>query len=1252
MALASITDTDNIGLYASNKVIRVFDISAIQVDIAINHAGEYIPNGLMYALKEHEKTIFRHVKAFPHRPLERVEPLVIRANAGDYVEINFENTLDFPASMHIQGLRYDVLDADGTVAGNNPSSIAQPGETIKYRWFAEREGIFFFNDLANPTSLETGSNARGLWGALIVQAPGSTWTDPVTGKELKSGLYADIHHPTLPDFREYTLFFHDETEVNKRETLSSGSHKGHTDSHAGHHHPGNHGGSGLGNPGGPLGHANGHTEQAGGPTGGHDDKSMFINYRAEPARLRHGNPTVHGEEGMMSSWVYGDPATPVLHAYVGDPAKFRVIHAGIKETHVFHLHVYQWRLNPNDPNSTLIDSISIGPQQSYTIEPLFGAGSLQRSPGDAIFHCHLYPHFEAGMWGLWRTHDVLQDGSRFYPDGSRIKALQPLPDRDPPPLPTAERPGYPLYIPGTFGQKAPRPPLGIVGGREPTALEMANFAPNAVPGAAFVNPAPEGAPVKEFQIVGIQLPITYNKEEWHDPEGRIFVLAEDEEAVLSGKKAPEPLVIRANAGDVIDVAFTNKFPTTIGGNAFQSVHVTDEAALHIHLVKFDMMCSDGAANGWNYDSSAGHGETIRYRWYADSELRTVFFHDHQFANLHQQHGVFGALIIEPYGSTYHDPYTGEEIKSGTKAIIKNPHQPDFREFVLAIHDFALLFDAQGNPLNPPPHPDSPEDPGVMGINYRCEPLQFRKGDPAYVFSSHVHGDPVTPLLEAYVGDPVRIRLIDGAHEEQHVFNLHGYTWLREPTTPKSPRVSSQTLGISEAFNFEFTAHAAGDQDILYYSGGIDDLWLGLWGIMRVYGASMPHLQPLADRPAPLPREHAFPERSGCPPPPAQDPGAPCPPGVNLRSYDVVAISTKLVYNSYGDYDPNGLIFVLAEDEKDIRSGKKQAEPLVLRANLGDCVEVRLTNKLPWVLPPTRFPNVPVETPWPPSNRVSLHVQNLKYDAGGSGGATVGFNPDQTVAPGGTIVYRWFADREGTNILTGLGDIRNHRHRGLFGALIVEPCGAEYFDPFTGETLSSGAQAVIRVPGREDFREFVVLAHNGISLFDQRGKRIPDPPAVDDYEDQGHKGFNYRSERFAHRLKANDDISLVFSSEVHGDPATPVYRAYVGDPVVFRYAMPADKPRNTTFTIHGHSWLSQPGNPFSNVISLQGAISVGNTFHIRLLGNAGGPGRRPGDYLYYSGVFRWDLESGMWGIFRVHDEITADLLPLKQNAGQW
>ena len=211
----------------------------------------------------------------------------------------------------------------------------------------------------------------------------------------------------------------------------------------------------------------------------------------------------------------------------------------------------------------------------------------------------------------------------------------------------------------------------------------------------------------------------------------------------------------------------------------------------------------------------------------------VFFHDHFNPNSHQQHGVFGALIIEPKGSKYYDPRTGREIKYGTKAVISTPSGRMFREFALFVHDFALLFDKNGNPLNKPPFPGSHDDPGVMGINYSCEPLGERlkgkkgkDGDPAYVFSSRVHGDPVTPILETYPGDEIVIRLLDGAQEEQHAFNINGMKWKKEITDKRSTLVQAQSIGISEAFNIRIEdEYEAGDY--LYYFGGQDDLWLGL-----------------------------------------------------------------------------------------------------------------------------------------------------------------------------------------------------------------------------------------------------------------------------------------------------------------------------------------------------------------------------------------------------------------------------------------
>ena len=125
--------------------------------------------------------------------------------------------------------------------------------------------------------------------------------------------------------------------------------------------------------------------------------------------------------------------------YLGDPTKFRIIHAGTEMFHVFHLHGggIRWRFNPvadhafnyadtglnKKPKTQLSASDAPGlagrPARArrYNLEIEGGAGGVQQAAGDFLFHCHIAEHYVSGMWGFWRVYDTLQ------PD------LAPLPDR-------------------------------------------------------------------------------------------------------------------------------------------------------------------------------------------------------------------------------------------------------------------------------------------------------------------------------------------------------------------------------------------------------------------------------------------------------------------------------------------------------------------------------------------------------------------------------------------------------------------------------------------------------------------------------------------------------------------------------------------------------------------------------------------------------------------------------------------------------
>ncbi|TGN49643.1 hypothetical protein E4L95_18140, partial [Paracoccus liaowanqingii] len=151
------------------------------------------------------------------------------------------------------------------------------------------------------------------------------------------------------------------------------------------------------------------------------------------------------EEFFLTSWANGDPAllewyaddpSNVHHSYLNDPVVFRNFHAGPKETHVFHLHAHQWFAGNDPGRGSYLDSQTVAPGQgfSYNIYHggrrdgqggpfVAGSGNRNRTVGDSIFHCHLYPHFAQGMWALWRVHDVFEDGSRKLPDGQTTPGL-------------------------------------------------------------------------------------------------------------------------------------------------------------------------------------------------------------------------------------------------------------------------------------------------------------------------------------------------------------------------------------------------------------------------------------------------------------------------------------------------------------------------------------------------------------------------------------------------------------------------------------------------------------------------------------------------------------------------------------------------------------------------------------------------------------------------------------------------------------
>jgi hypothetical protein len=1373
----------------------------------------------------------------PMKPIPAVRPLVLRCHQGETIEIKFKNSLQTRwVGLHVQGEGMftsegkGVAYADGADIGNNRNSTCKPGGTLFFYYNAPHEGVWPINDLADVRGSQLGTNVHGLFGAIIVEEKGARWSDPETGEDLTHQPWCslldvdiipageDIHDPRHHDFidfysdtikrsfREFTVFIHDEPEI-----------------HSGLHTVGEHTVMPLSYRAEPMPNRLPHRMRAyeattrlkplpeddeidrtsvGWTLGDELDEQFWTARTASGEWLER----VAGEEQHHSSWLFGDPVTHVLRAYAGDPCRLRLVHAGVKETHLFHLHVHQWRAVASDTavpsiqrtdsskihktsnGSQLLDSITIGPQSAMTIDPLYGSGSRQHAMGDIIWHCHLYPHFHHGMWGLWRSYDRLVTGSRSYPDGSYCPPLNPLPGRVPAPA-KWEKPGFPWFINGVFPMKSPPPPVGdntAPNGRrlllkmEPASrMERAAMPERcrigATPGAIFVDLDSKAeawnktAGLPKPRIISYDVEVKasnckYNVDGWHDPRTHHYQLMKVEIREWSDRnqkyqptytetltqpldKNPSTFFSRANQGDIVEWRLHNRL-TSFPADDFDLGQLPVECGLHVHLVKFDPLSADGSATGWNYLSGASCREAVgddrdgelrtvsRHRWVVDEEFGPCFFHDHLLANYRQKHGLFAALIAEPPGSQWQQ-VENQSLRawSETEAVVVPPKASGispYREACLAIGDFVPLLDQNKQPLNPPSELSGDDDPGAMAVNYRNAPLTFRGKDPCQWFSSFVRsrpnfagvpGDPDTPVIRTYPGERLRIRLIQGSHEEQHGFAIHGMRWRRDWGNSNSTLVNQQTLGISEAFTLDINpadVGSYGSGDYLWHFCAMDDLWLGCWGLVRSLAptpANFDTFSPLPDLVrSPADARKALQDAKSVPQLTAAD-------IKNARTFVVVAQRTEHRYADTALTDPWGLIYRTVKyssealneafeqaiglrqtDADDVNNGKKVQKgiwqfkdedvdksdrPLVLRARRGEWIRLILINDLFEAedddpdreeegriefgveLSPARLPLEHLDEFSRPdqrtvSSRVSIHASLLSYDVAKFDGSYVGLNFDGTVPPQlrfsdhdgshlaapmgggevpGQIIHRmehqnnrnwreywWYADpklapdsyTQGPGevcYLYDMADIRNHRHHGLIGALIVEPPDVTPYKPgSTSEEGWTGLNADIRArsDGTLIAHETALFIQDGLRFFVNGNPELPMPDVNpgDDPEDSGQKGINYRSHP-VHQGKVSKRTT----------PTFPVLKTHPGEKVWLRLIGANDKPRQHTITIHGCAWPEARWAPQG---AWTGAVSGfspcrAETIVVTL--------QHKGDYAVRAGGFRWASEHGVWSSLR-------------------
>jgi len=665
-------------------------------------------------------------------------------------------------------------------------------------------------------------------------------------------------------------------------------------------------------------------------------------------------------------------------------------------------------------------------------------------------------------------------------------------------------------------------------------------------------------------------------------------------------------------------------------------------------------------------------EYVRQRFWVDSDVGSVFWHDHAFGGTTWPHGAVGTMIAEPFGSTWHDPKTGERIRTGPvadiHAIERVGHDVagSFRELMVHIMDtvpHTVNIVTAGNPpgqpidvaleagrtvsfimppndkikMTPMPFLNGGTHTTGGALNFRAEPFAQRLAlnpDPSKIFSSKVHGDPSTAMLRAYLGDAVVFRLIDVTMNESNVFTVSGHTFWTERYAQEANRKNSIHIGIAERYDL-VVAEAGGPRhqpgDYMFFNGRSSKFSEGSWGILRVHDKPVEDLQPLPNKAY---GKEGMPERLPV-----------CPSDAPVKAFNVVAMDYPgMSFNSNApetievDFErkielrnPDAKIYVL-EDEVTKVAGDVQPMPLTIRANVGDCLKINLTNKMK-------------------ESRASFSAFGLAFDPNDSQGVNLGNNSnEQTIAPSESKTYTYYADPfigETQSLVWDFGNVAMNPRNGLFGAIIIGPRGSTYRDPKTGEDISLKnswiADVMIdhSIEGNEKRANY-----RDVALYFQDEDNIIGTSFMPYVQNvAGLTGINYRAEPYPFREDAGCSLGRIFQPcEVDNpiDPVTPIIEAHTGDQIRI-HVFGASSEQNSMFTVEKHEWPIEPFLPGADMIStVEFAGSEGLDV---FLPSAGGKWALPGDYVYGNGRLPYS-QSGQWGLLRVLPSTDQRVLPLE------
>ena len=586
----------------------------------------------------------------------------------------------------------------------------------------------------------------------------------------------------------------------------------------------------------------------------------------------------------------GDPYTPVFRLYQDDQVQVRMLVGAHEEGHNFHVHGTRWLREPSDARSGWRGSQMTGISEHFEFD-LPPLSSFVKTNGVADF---LYTPGASeddqwnGLWGLIRAYNGLRTDLQVLPNntnGGKQNTTVNIGDFDTSStttsttccslmtslsadsgttttsttstVPTSETVDD-FYsttsccvLLGPATTTTTTAAISDVGSVTDAGI-VVTASSQPAPGSNF-SVCPKNAPIRTLDVTAIPasaLPggtLTYNSRATtvtgtilgnetgplQDPTAIVYVRTTDLDSTTGNLKAGypvEPLVLRAAAGDCINVTLRNHLPSTMTDlpgyntlpmivNNFNSNQVvaSHNVGLHPEMLSLNVLNSDGFNVGLNPAQTVSPGHKIGYQWYAgiawiNPATNAIVHTPVEFGSValtpadpikQASKGAVGILIIEPQGSTW-----AVDTYSRASANVTKSNLTTFREFALVLQNNVNMRYKSNNPVNILARDEDPEETGQAGFNYRTEPHWFRMGyapeapltpkdgtctplctkdvDFTNVLSNaRVGGDPQTPVFTATPGQAIRLRLVQPVgHPRNNIFQLHGHVWEEEPyTTP-------------------------------------------------------------------------------------------------------------------------------------------------------------------------------------------------------------------------------------------------------------------------------------------------------------------------------------------------------------------------------------------------------------------------------------------------------------------------------------